>query len=122
MLTEIERLRQENAELREALGLADINQTALSIAQALGIIPQAASVVQALYAARGAWVPLNTLVELIDPQNRLACPENQVGVMLWRARKALGQDAIETQYGARRLTPAAIELVARAIDAPREAI
>lgn len=122
MSDELERLRRENAELREALGMSPSQETALTIGRALKVRPCVARMLQQMYAARGRWVAIPQLLLTVDPEDRSTDPVNLLSVVMWQARKALGGKwTIECRDGAYRLSEDSVQKITDLLDRNRAA-
>ena len=89
----------------------------IRLARGLRVNPGIARLISCLYGAKGRAVGMATLLHAVPPRDASADPldraDNNIRVWVWRARGALGVDAIATAHGlGYSLTPVGLEKVA----------
>jgi len=98
----------ELAELRSALGLAEMSGSVFAVREALGLSPTTARLVLKLYSAAGRPVEKKALDSVLSEGVGGQC----LKVHIWRIRQLVGSDLIETVPGyGYRLSPSGMDWV-----------
>ena len=102
------KMAAELAELRSALGLAEMSGAVFAVREALGLSPTTARLVLKLYSAAGRPVEKKALETALTAPGSGQC----LKVHIWRIRQLVGADLIETVTGyGYRLSPSGMARV-----------
>ena len=113
-----EELEEEVAYLRSELNTVKDERATLAIRRTFDLAPTETAFLLALYNVRGRTVSHWMFDEMVPPTTGRDRDPGVAAVYIWRIRKALGRDAIKSEWGRGYfLTPSGIADVEKALTA-----